>query len=108
AEEEPARDKRDSLRREGRELDAQIDLSRARLLLAQDRDAEAQEAFDRARRALGGDGGWAEAELKVIESRLEMRRGVYDRAFKRLRKGLLRGGGLDSTEGYLLLAIAAK
>ncbi|HKV13088.1 MAG TPA: hypothetical protein VJ725_33410, partial [Thermoanaerobaculia bacterium] len=41
-------------------------------------------------------------------SRLEMRQGVYDKAFKRLRKGLLKSGSLDGTEGYVLLAIAAQ
>lgn len=48
-----------------------------------------------------------EGELKILESRLEMSRGSYDKAFKRLRKGILRGG-LDNTESYVLLAIAAK
>jgi hypothetical protein len=96
------------LKEEARLLDAQVDLSRTRLYLERGRTADAQAAFDRARRALGSYGGWIQEELKILESRLEMSRGVYDKAFKRLRKGLLRGGGLDSTEGYLLLAIAAK
>lgn len=94
------------LKEEARLLDARIELALARLHLDQGRDAEAQAAFERARRALKG--GWMEEELKILESRLEMRRGLYDKAFKRLRKGLLRGGGLDSTEGYVLLAIAAR
>ncbi len=96
------------LKRDGRWLDAQIDLRRARLYLDQGKTAEAQAAFDRSYRVLGASGGWIQEELKILESRLEMSRGVYDKAFKRLRKGLLRGGGLDSTEGYVLLAIAAK
>jgi hypothetical protein len=37
-----------------------------------------------------------------------MRRGEYEKAFRRLRKGLLKAGQLDSTEGYVLLAIAAR
>src|SRR5436305_11186264 len=36
------------------------------------------------------------------------RRGDYDNAFRRLRKGLPDIGGLDSAEGNLLLAIAAR
>ena len=104
---EPSRDKK-LLKEQARFLDAYIDLSRARLFLDQARNGDAQAAFDRARSVLRRYGGWAEEELKILESRLEMSRGTYDRAFKRLRKGLLRGGGLDSTEGYVLLAIAAK
>jgi peptidase M1-like protein len=95
------------LKRDGRWLDAQIDLSRARLYLDQGKAADAQAAFDRAYRVLAPFGGWTKEELKILEARLEMARGDYDKAFKRLRKGLLRGG-LDSTEGYVLLAIAAK
>lgn len=104
---EAPQDKR-LLKQEARLLDALIETSRARLYLDQGRHSDAQTAFDRARRVLGGYGGWASEELKILESRLEMSRGVYDKAFKRLRKGLLRGGGLDSTEGYVLLAIAAR
>lgn len=96
------------LKEQARRLDAQIDLSRARLYLDQGRQADAQAAFDRSRRVLGMSSGWVQEELKILESRLEMSRGTYDKAFKRLRKGLLRAGSLDSTEGYVLLAIAAK
>lgn len=96
------------LKEEGRLLDAQIELSRARLHLDQGKLADAQTSFERARKVLGAYGGWVREELKILESRLEMSRGVYDKAFKRLNKGLLRGGGLDSTEGYVLLAIAAR
>ena len=96
------------LKREGRWLDAQIDLSRARLYLDQGRTADAQAAFDRAYRVLGPYGGWIKEELKILESRLEMSRGAYDKAFKRLRKGLLRNGEIGSAEGYVLLAIAAQ
>lgn len=97
-----------SLKQEAKILDAQIDLSRARLFLDQGQDAEAQAALDRAERVLGSYGGWVEENLKILQSRLEVRRGVYDKAFKRLRKGLLKSGSLDSTEGYVLLAIAAQ
>ena len=96
------------LKEEGRLTDAQIEIARVRLHLDQGRHSEAKESFDRARRLMGNYRGWFTEELKILESRLEMSRGVYDKAFKRLNKGLLRGGGLDSTEGYVLLAIAAK
>jgi hypothetical protein len=101
-----SRDKR-SLKQEARWLEGRIELSRTRLYLDQGKNGDAQASFERAQRILGAYGGWVEGDLKILESRLEMSRGSYDKAFKRLRKGLLRGG-LDSTEGYVLLAIAAK
>lgn len=96
------------LKKEGRLLDATVQLGLARLYLTAGRDGDAQAAYDKAHRVLGTYGGWYEEELKIIESRLEMRRGVFDKAFKRLRHGLLRSGNLDGVEGYLLLAIAAQ
>jgi len=44
----------------------------------------------------------------VLESRVDARKGAYDRVVKRLRDGLLKDKDINSTEGYLLLAIAAK
>jgi Tfp pilus assembly protein PilF len=99
---------KDSLKKRGRDLDARIELGLARLYLEQGQDAQAQESLDRAHKVLARYEGWVGEELKLIQSRLEMRRGAYDKAFKRLRKGLLGGGDLDSTEGYVLLAIAAQ
>ncbi len=94
--------------RERRLLDGQIHLGLARLHLDQGRTAEAQADFERADRTLEeGMGGWIGREMKVLESRLEMQRGVYDRAFKRLRRGI-ESGGIEGTEGQVLLAIAAK
>lgn len=95
-------------REEGRYLDGRIELGRARLLLEQGQDAEAREAFGRAHKALGTYSGWIREELRVVESRLDIRQGTYDKALKRLRKGLLKSGDIAGTEGYLLLAIAAK
>jgi tetratricopeptide (TPR) repeat protein len=84
-------------------MNARIELARARLLLDQGKEKEAEDALDRAQRF------YKDAEeFKVLQARLEVRRGDYQRAFQRLRKGLLRDGELDSTEGYVLLAIAAK
>jgi tetratricopeptide (TPR) repeat protein len=96
------------LKRQERLWNAQIELGRARLFLDQARDADAAAALDRAERVLGSYQGWVFEELKVLTSRIEMRRGEYEKAFRRLRKGLLKAGQLDSTEGYVLLAIAAR
>ncbi len=108
-EDEPRSNLEKSARREeARYLDGRIELGRARLLLDGGRDAEAREAFGRANKALGTYTGWVRTELRVLESRLDLRQGTYDKALKRLRKGLLKSGDIDGTEGYLLLAIAAK
>lgn len=100
-------EKRD-LKRQEKLWNAQIELGRARLFLDQGRDADAATALERAERVLGSYQGWVFEEMKVLTSRIEMRRGEYEKAFRRLRKGLLRAGQLDSTEGYVLLAIAAR
>ncbi|HEX5760389.1 MAG TPA: M1 family aminopeptidase [Thermoanaerobaculia bacterium] len=93
---------------ERRLLNGQIHLGLARLHLDQGRAAEAQAEFERADRTLEeGMGGWIGQEMKVLQSRLDVRRGAYDRAFKRLRRGLA-SGAVDGTEGQVLLAIAAK
>lgn len=101
-----ASDKQD-LKREGRMLDAMIELRRARLRLDQGRDAEAREAFERSRKVLAGY-GWFEENLAIVESRLDLRNGAPERAFKRLKKGVLRRGTVEGIEGYVLLAIAAQ
>lgn len=92
----------------GKFLDGWIELCRARLYLDQGRDQKAQISFDRGRKALAFYKFWFEEDLKVIESRLDIRRGDPEKAFKRLNKGLLRRGTLDSTESFVLLAIAAQ
>ena len=89
-------------------FDARAAVGLARLYLEQGMDALAQVSFDRAEKVLGNYAGWVGEELRLIQSRLEMRRGVYDKAFRRLRKGVLGSGSLDSTEAYVLLAIAAQ
>jgi hypothetical protein len=101
-----ASDKKD-LKREGRLLDAMIELRQARLWLDQGRDAEAREAFERSRKVLAGY-GWFEENLAIVESRLDLRNGAPEKAFKRLRKGVLRRGTVEGMEGYVLLAIAAQ
>jgi hypothetical protein len=99
---------KDALRTERKALDGFIELGRARLLLDQNRDAEAREAFTKANKAVGSYGGWVREELRVLESRLDLRQGTADKAYKRLRKGLYKSGDIDGTEGYVLLAIAAQ
>jgi len=80
-----------------------IELRRARILLDQGNDQEAETALGKAERMLGES-----EDFKVLRSRLDVRRGDYEKAFKRLRKGLAGGGELDSSEEYALLAIAAR
>lgn len=85
-----------------RVMNARIELSRARLYLEQGRDQEAADALDKAERM------YEDAEeFMVLQARIDVRRGDYPKAFQRLRKGL-RSGDLYSSEGYLLLAIAAR
>lgn len=94
---------------ERRLFDGRIQLSLARIALDQGRDAEAQIALDKAKKGLRLEsGGWAAEELRVIESRLDLRRGDYERVFRRLNKALLKRADIDSTEGFVLLAIAAQ
>jgi hypothetical protein len=82
-----------------RVMNAQIELGRARLLLDQGKDEEADKALGRVDRLLR-DG----EEYRLLESRLDVRRGDYEKAFRRLRKA----EGIDSSEGYVLLAISAR
>jgi hypothetical protein len=85
-----------------RAKNAWIDLARARLFLDEGRDGDAEKALSR------GDMLGETHEWKLLASRLDVRRGAYDKAFRRLRQGLAETGGLDSAEGNLLLAIAAQ
>ncbi len=85
-----------------RVMNARIELSRARLLLEKGRDKEAEAALERAERMYEN----AE-EFKILQARIEVRRGDYPKAFQRLKKRLWTGN-LYSSEGYALLAIAAR
>ncbi len=91
-------------------FDGRIQLALARIALDQGQNAEAQAAFDKAKKVLraANGGGWVAEELRVVESRLDLRRGDYDRVFRRLNKALLKRADIDSTEGFVLLAIAAQ
>ncbi|HEY7213661.1 MAG TPA: M1 family aminopeptidase, partial [Thermoanaerobaculia bacterium] len=79
-------------------MNARIELARARLLLDQGKEQEAEAALDRSQRFYKDD-----EEFQLLRSRLDVRRGDYKKAFQRLLKGL----GSLSGEGYALLAIAA-
>jgi tetratricopeptide (TPR) repeat protein len=94
----------ENLKRQERWLDGQIELSRARLFLDRGDEAAADSALDRAQRALGDDN----ETIRVLRARLEVRRGDYERAYKRLRKGVIASETLDTSEAYVLLAIAAQ
>ncbi|HKI03482.1 MAG TPA: M1 family aminopeptidase [Thermoanaerobaculia bacterium] len=85
-----------------RVMNARIELARARLFLEQGKDEEAEDALDKAQRMFKND-----EEFKLLQARLDVRRGDYPKAFQRLRKGL-KTGDLYSSEGYVLLAIAAR
>jgi hypothetical protein len=87
-----------------RVLNARIELSRCRLFLDQGNDGKAAEALERARRVFGGDS----TAVKLLQARLDVRSGSYEKAFRHLRNGITDEGDLENGEGYALLAVAAK
>ncbi|MEA2564612.1 MAG: hypothetical protein QOH06_6116 [Acidobacteriota bacterium] len=94
----------DDLKWRERRLNAWIELSRARLYLEQEDEAAAEAAIGRAQRALGDD----DPNVRVLRARLEIRRGDYEKAYRRLRKGVIASETLDTSEAYVLLAVAAQ
>lgn len=97
-----------ALEESGRRLDRRIHLSLARLALSEGRDAEAAPALDRAETlAKKNDAWWLDEDLRVLRSRLALRRGDARAAYDLLRKKLLRDRIYD-TEGLAALAIAAR
>ena len=94
----------ENLREMNRLLSGLIEVGQARLLLDHDREAEAEAALGRAQRTLGDN----DPRVRLLRSRLEVRRGEYDKAFRRLRKELIADESMDAVEGYVLLAIAAQ
>jgi hypothetical protein len=44
----------------------------------------------------------------VLRARLEIRRGDYEKAYRRLRKGVIASETLETSEAYVLLAVAAQ
>ncbi len=94
----------DDLKWRDRRLNAWIELSRARLHLDRDDEAAAEAAIGRAQRTLGDD----DPNVRVLRARLEIRRGDYEKAYRRLRKGVIASETLDTSEAYVLLAVAAQ
>lgn len=87
-----------------RHLNAWIELSRARLHLDREDEAAAEAAIGRAQRTLGDD----DPNVRVLRARLDIRRGDYEKAYRRLRKGVIASETLDTSEAYVLLAVAAQ
>ena len=97
-------------------LDTHLHLLLANVQLDAGRDGDAASSRDQARDALERDAAklpHSEARrfasaLEILEARIDIHRGEYDRAFRRLRSGVLDRTDVASTAGYLLLAIAAE
>ena len=87
-----------------RRLNAWIELSRARLHLDHGDEAAAEASIGRAQRTLRED----DPMVRVLRARLEIRRGDYEKAYRRLRKGVIAYEALDTSEAYVLLAVAAQ
>ena len=107
----PAEERVDAgdLKAEGRRLDGLIQLALARLDLDGGRDGEARSALVAAQALVNRSNREAlEGAVKLTEARLALHGGAPDVAYALLRKAILRRGEVDSTEGYLLLAIAAR
>jgi tetratricopeptide (TPR) repeat protein len=90
-------------------LDARAHLGLARLQLDAGQLDEAAESLELARKSVGSSRRWLiEGSLEVLSARLELLRGDAQTAYRRLRRGVLKRGEVDSTEAHLLLAIAAQ
>ncbi len=97
-------------------LDAHLHLQLAGVRLDRGRDADAVASLEQARDAF--EQGRSELPhtetrrfaraFEVAEARIEVLRGDHAAAFERLRGGVLDREDATSTEGYLLLAIAAR
>jgi len=97
-------------------LDARIHLALAGILLDTDRVAEVRDELRAARNELHParkaltppTRGRLEAEMDLVESRIELRESDAEPAYRRLAKLLTGPDALASTEGYLLMALAAR
>jgi len=100
---------RQSRQREAEEKDARIRLYLARLYLDEGQPDPAEKEVVAVQKLLDVR---QEVSFKIwlsrTTARIEILRGEYEPAFKRLNKSLLVRDESDSTEGYLLLAIAAR
>ncbi|HEX9733934.1 MAG TPA: M1 family aminopeptidase [Thermoanaerobaculia bacterium] len=103
------RSDREGQKAEGRQLDARVHVQLARIHLDRDRLGEARAAFAEAEKLVtSASRYWLGNQLRTLEARLAIRSGDPERAYKLLRKAILRRGDLESAEGVLLLAIAAR
>lgn len=90
-------------------LDGLIHFMQARLHLDAGRPADARASLEKARNLLRpGRNEAAKPMLEVLEARLDLQEGEADRAYRSLRKRVLKREDADSTEAWLLLAIAAE
>jgi hypothetical protein len=106
---EPWRGDEEAIGRERVLLDASIHISLARLYLDTGRNDDAARHLAAVNDLVRlGDRWRFETQLLVLEERLRIRTQGMDEVFKSLRKGLLLRRGLESAEGYALLAIAAR
>jgi tetratricopeptide (TPR) repeat protein len=94
--------------RRDEENEARIHLYLARLHLDQGKVQSAEADLGAARKGAGSRNYWLDPWITRTEARIEILKGDFDAAFRRLNKLMLRRDRSDSTEGYLLLAIAAK
>jgi len=107
--EPPWRATDESVEHEGELLAASIHIELARLDLDMDRDSDAGSHLAEAYEVLRlGDRWRFEAQLLALEARRLIRAGEVESAYKSLRKGLVLRRGLESAEGFALLAIAAR
>ena len=93
----------DQIQNARRVFRGRVELQRARLALDQLHDAEAEQALGRVGSAIDED----DAESRVLRARLDVHRGDYERAFKRLRKAVVEHAYEDA-ETASLFAIAAE
>ncbi len=104
-------DRRDKeeMRNETEVLDGQVHLLLAGLALDGRNGAEAARQIELARDQLApGRRPWWKSDLELLEARLALQQGEAERAFKLLKKAVLKRGDAQGAEAQLLLAIAAR
>lgn len=99
----------EDLEAEAQSLDGQVHLLLGRLHLDAGRDAEARSALGAARDLLEpGKHPWRKGEIDLLDARLALHEKDFERAYRLLRKGVVKQGTIEGAEGSLLLAIAAR
>jgi len=97
------------LKAEGRDLDARIQLQLLRLYLDQGDLEGARASWAKADELLTSSSRrWHYQVVKNLEARLAIRGGDPEKAYKLLRKPVLKTGELENVESALLLAVAAR